>query len=88
MITSRSKLLSNTFYLKYYIPKKPTCGIFYTFRCGLCNEFYYRESVRYLNARTWVDIRISSLLKKKIHPKSYAATDHLLFCSHPPKIDA
>ena len=51
MIKSPIKL-SNAFYFKDLIHKEPTCGIVYKFRCELCIELDYGESVKYLNART------------------------------------
>ena len=60
--------LSNNFYFKDQIPKDLTSGTVYKFQCGLCNMFYYVESMRHLNARIGEHIGISPLNIKQVKP--------------------
>ena len=79
--------LARAFRFKDRIPKELTSGVVYKLRCGFCNESYYGECVRHLNVRIGEHIGISSLTKKKVHPKDSAVSDHLLLCNHSPSFE-
>ena len=79
--------LAKAFRFKDRIPKELTSGVVYKFQCGLCNEPYYGECVRHLNARIGEHIGISPLTKKKAKPKGSAVSDHLLLCNHSPSFE-
>ena len=74
--------LGNNFHFKDHIPKDLTSGVVYKFQCGLCNESYYGECMRYLNVRTGEHIGISPLTRKQNKPKNSSVADHLLLCNH------
>ena len=76
--------LANAFRFKNRTPKELTSGVVYKFQCGLCNESYYGECIRYLNVRIGEHIEISPLTKKKAKPKGSAVSYHLLLCNHSP----
>ena len=40
------------FPLQRPIPKDLISGAVYKFECGLCNEYYYGESIRHLDIRS------------------------------------
>ena len=80
--------LSNTFRFKNPIPKELTSGIVNRFRCGLCNESYYGDCARYLNARIEEHIRISPLTKKKVKPKGKVVISNLLLCNRSPSFES
>ena len=75
----------DNFHFKDQISNNPTYGIIYKFQCGLCNESYYGECVRYVNVRIGKHIGISPLTKKQVKPKNSSIADHLLFSTiqHP-----
>ena len=83
---SQSKL-AKAFRFKDCFPKELTSGVVYNFQCGLCNESYYGECVRYLNVRIGEHIRISSLTRKKVKTKGSTVSDHLLLCNHSPSFE-
>ena len=85
MFKSQSKL-TKAFCFKDRVPKELS-GVVYKFQCGLCNESYYGECMRYLNVRIGKHIRISSLTKKKFKPKGTAVTDHFLLCNRSPSFE-
>ena len=71
--------LSNPFCYKDPIPKELISGVIYKFRCGLCNESYYDESIRQLDKRSEEHIGVSPLTGKKVKPSNNSAIyDHLL----------
>ena len=74
--------LGNKFHFKDQIPKDLTSGVVYKFQCGLCNESYYGECMRYLNVRIGEYIGISPLTRKQVKPKNSSVADHLLLCNH------
>ena len=80
--------LSNTFRFKNPIPKELTSGIVNRFRCGLCNESYYGDCARHLNARIEEHIRISPLTKKKVKPKGKVVISNLLLCNRSPSFES
>ena len=70
------------------IPKDLISGVVYKFQCGLCNEFYYGESIRHLDIRSGEYIGVSPLTGKKFKPSnSSAICDHLLHCNFLPSFD-
>ena len=71
--------LSNSFRYKDPIPKDLIPGVAYKFQCGLCNESYYGESIRYLDIGSGEHIGVSPLTGKKVKPSNNSAIcDHLL----------
>ena len=75
--------LSNSFRFKDPIPKDLRSGVVYKFQCGLCNESYYGECIRYLDIRSGEHIGLSPLTGKKVRPiKNSAVRDHLLHCNN------
>ena len=78
--------LGNNFHFKDQIPKDLTVGVVCKFQCGLCNESYYGECMRHLNARIGEHIGISPLTRKKVKPRKssvaviyyFATTQHLM----------
>ena len=80
--------LSNTFRFKNPIPKELTSGIVNRFQCGLCNESYYGDCARHLNARIEEHIRISPLTKKKVKPKGKVVISNLLLCNRSPSFES
>ena len=86
MLKNKTRLCKN-FNLRDRIPKDLTSGVVCKFQCGLCNNFYYGECVRHLNARIGNRIGVSSLTKKQVKPKNNFVADHLLFCNHSASFD-
>ena len=86
MFQNKTRLGKN-FLFKQRIPKYLTSGVVYKFQCGLCNESYYGERVRYLNVRIDESIGISSLTKRQVKPKNSFVADHLLFCNYTTSYD-
>ena len=57
-------------------------------RCGLCNESYYGECVRYLAVRSCKHIGISPLANKRVQPrKDSAVCHHLSNCNNSPTFE-
>ena len=80
--------LSNSFRYKDPIPKDLISGVVYKFKCGLCNESYYGESIRHLHIRSGEHIGVSPLTGKKVKPSNNSAIcDHLLHCNFLPSFD-
>ena len=79
--------LGNNFHFKDQILKDLTSGVVYKFQCGLCNESYYDECVRYMNVRISEHIGISRFIKKQVKPKNSSIADNLLFCNHSASYD-
>ena len=80
--------LSNSFRFKDPIPKDLLSAVVYKFQCGLCNESYYGESIRYLDIRSGKHIGVSPLTVKKVKPvNDSAARDHLHHCNYLPSFD-
>ena len=78
----------NSFRLKDPIPKDLISGVVYKFQCGLCNKFYYGESIRHLDIRSGEHISVSLLTGKKVNPIKYSAVrDDLLHCNYLPSFD-
>ena len=74
--------LSHSFRYKDPIPKDLISGVVYKFQCGLCNEFYYGESIRHLDIRSGGHIGVSLLTGEKVKPSNNSAIcDHLLHCN-------
>ena len=58
-----------------------TSAVVYKFHCGLCNEFYYGKSIRYLDKRSGEHIGVSPLTGKNVKLSNNSAIcDHLLHC--------
>ena len=60
-------------------------AVVYKFQCGLCNEFYYGKSIRYLDKRSGEHIGVSPLTGKNVKLSNNSAIcDHLLHCNFLP----
>ena len=60
----------------------------YKFQCGLCNESYYGECVRYLAVKSGEHIGISHLINKKVQLKKDSTVCHyLLNCNYSPTFE-
>ena len=81
MLKNKTRLGKN-FHFQNRIPKGLTSDVVYKFQCGLCNESYYGECVRHLNARIGKHNSISPLTKKQVKPKNSSVADPLLFSKH------
>ena len=86
MLKNKTRLCKN-FNLRDRIPKDLTSGVVCKFQCGLCNNFYYGECVRHLNAGIGNRIGVSPLTKKQVKPKNNFVADHLLFCNYSASFD-
>ena len=63
-------------------------GVIYKFQCGLRNESYYGESIRYLDIRSGEHIGVSRFTGKKVKPSNNSVIyDHLLHCNFLPSFD-
>ena len=79
---------SNSFRYKDPIPKDLIFGVVYKFHSGLCNESYYSEIIRHLDARSGKHIGMSPVTGKKVKPSNNSAIcDHLLHCNFLPSFD-
>ena len=79
---SQNKLCNN-FHFKDPVPQILTSGVVYKFQCGLCNESYYGECIRYLAVRSVEHNCISPLTNKMVKPrKDSAVCHHLLNCNY------
>ena len=74
-VKSQNKV-PNAFCFQDRIPKELISGAVFKFQCGLCNESYYGEYVRYLNERIAEHIGISALTKRKVKSKGCAVSYH------------
>ena len=84
---SQNKLFNN-FRLKELVPKILTSSVVYKFQCGLCNESYYGECVRYLAVKSGEHIGISPLINKKVQLKKDSTVFHyLLNCNYSPTFE-
>ena len=81
MFKSKTRL-GNNFHFQDQIPKDLNSGVVYKFQCGLCNESYYGECMRYLNVRIGKHIGISPLTRKPVKPKNSSVAGHLLVSNH------
>lgn len=55
----------------------------YQYQCGFCNEFYYGESIRYLDIRNKEHVCMSSLTGNKVKPSNNnAVCDHLFLSNY------
>ena len=79
--------LSISFRYKDPIPKDLISGVFYKFLCGLCNEYYCDESIRYLDIRSGEHIGVSPFNGKKVKPSNNSDIDNLLHCNFLPSFD-
>ena len=83
-----SNRLSNSFRYKDLIPKDLISGAVYKFQCGLCNEYYYAESIKLLDKRSGEHIGVSTLTGRKVKPSNNnTICDHLLHCNFLPSFD-
>ena len=55
------------------IPKDLTFRVVYILQCGLCNKFYYGESIRHFDIRSGEHIAVSLLSRKKVKPTNNSA---------------
>ena len=79
--------LCKIFCFKDPVPQILTSDMVYKFQCGLCNESYYGECVRYL-AVSGEHIGILPLSNKRIQPrKDSAVCNHLLNCNYLPTFE-
>ena len=63
-------------------------GAAYKFLCGLCNESYCVENIRYLDTRSREHIGVSLLTVNKVKPSSNnAICGHLRHCNFLPSFD-
>ena len=75
--------ISNSLWFKDPIPKGLMPGVVYKFQCGLCNEFYYGKSIRYLDIRSGEHIGVWAFTVKKAKATSDSVfPDHLLHCKY------
>ena len=70
--------LDELFRFKDPVPQILTSGVVYKSQCGLCNEFYYGECVRYFAVRSGDHIGISPLTNKRVRSRKDSATCHHL----------
>ena len=62
-----------------------TWHVVHKFHCGLCNEFYYEERVRYFAVRSGEHVDISPLTNKRVQRiKDSVVCHHLLNCNYGP----
>ena len=63
-------------------------GVVYKFQCGLYNESYYYQRIRYLNIRSGEHIGVSPFAGKKVKPiNNGVVRDHLFHCNYWPSSD-
>ena len=80
--------LSHSFRHKDPLPKDLISGVVYKFQFGLCNEYYYGESIRHLDIRSGEHIGVSRLTGKMDKPSNNSAIcDYLLHCNFLPSFD-
>ena len=66
-----------------YKDKDLMSGFVYQFQCTFCNEFYYGESIIYLDIRSEEHVCVSPLTGKKVKPSNNSAVcDHLFLGSY------
>ena len=76
------------FPLQRPFPKDLISGVVYKFQFGLCNEYYYGESIRHLDIRSGQHIGVSRLTGKMDKPSNNSAIcDYLLHCNFLPSFD-
>ena len=63
-------------------------GAIYKYQCGLCNESYYGETIRFLDIRSREHIGMSPITGKKVKLiNNSAVRDHLLHRNYLPSFD-
>ena len=70
--------LCNDFRLKDTVHQILTSGVVCKFQCGLCNESYYGQCVRYLSVRSGEHTVIAPLTNKRVQPRNHRAVCHHL----------
>ena len=74
--------------MKDIIPKDLVPRVVYKFKCGLCNESYYGDSIIHLNIRSWEHIGVPPLAGEKVKQiNNSSILDHLLHCNYLPSFD-